>query len=140
DFEVPGAVPFDRWLSTERESLRNAYREAAMRGAVMLENSGRYHEACRHLGVVLEADPLAEDVLQLYLRNLYLSGRRDSAVQAYDRFEARLAEEVGMAPLQRTTELIAAIRAAEPLRIERSPTEEPDQQTPLQIVRPPRLV
>ncbi len=140
DFEVPGAVPFDRWLSTERESLRNAYREAAMRGAVMLENSGRYHEACRHLGVVLEADPLAEDVLQLYLRNLYLSGRRDSAVQAYDRFEARLAEEVGMAPLQRTTELIAAIRAAEPLRIERSPTEEADQRTPLQIVRPPRLV
>lgn len=139
-FAVDDSIGFDSWLYLEREKLRNVYREAALRGAVLLENSGRYDEATKHLAAILEGDPLAEDVLQLYLRNLYLTGRRDSALQAYQRFELLLDEELGMAPLQQTVELVQAIRAAQPLGAVPPAGNGGTRQVPLKILRPPRLV
>ena len=138
-FTVDDSIGFDSWLSLEREKLRNVYREAALRGAILLENSGRYDEATKHLAAILDGDPLAEDVLQLYLRNLYLTGRRDSALQAYQRFEQLLDEEVGMTPLQQTVELVQAIRAAQSLGAARTGNGA-NRQVPLKILRPPRLV
>ena len=138
-FTVDDSIRFDSWMSQERENLRNVYREAALRGALLLEKSGRYDEASKHLAAILEGDPLAEDVLQLYLRNLYLTGRRDTALQAYRRFEQRLDEEVGMAPLQQTVELVGAIRAAQPLVAVTQMGTGESHQVPLQILRP-RLV
>jgi len=139
-FTVDDSIGFDSWLSLERENLRNVYREAALRGAMLLENSGRHDEASKHLAAILDGDPLAEDVLQLYLRNLYLTGRRDSALQAYHRFERLLDDEVGMAPLRQTVELVQAIRAAQPLGTATPTGTGGNLQVPLQILRPPRLV
>ncbi len=139
-FTVDDSIGFDNWQTLERERLRNVYREAALRGATLLEASGRYDEASKHLSSVLEADPLAEDVLQLYLRNLYLTGRRGDALQAYQRFEQFLDEELGLAPLQQTVELVETIRAAKPLDLGVQPSDSDNRQVPLQILRPTRLV
>src|SRR5690606_4159182 len=139
-FTVDDSIGFDNWQTLERERLRNVYREAALRGASLLEASGRYDEASKHLSAILEGDPLAEDVLQLYLRNLYLTGRRGDALQAYQRFEQFLDEELGMAPLQQTVELVETIRAAQPLDVQAQPSDSGSRQVPLQILRPPRLV
>ena len=139
-FTVDDSIGFDSWLSLEREQLRSVYREAALRGAILLESSGRYEEAGKHLAAILDGDPLAEDVLQLYLRSLYLTGRRDTALLAYHRFEQLLEAEVGMAPLQQTVELVRAIRAAQPLADMPLTGNEGVQRVPLKILRPPRLV
>src|SRR5690606_34953997 len=74
-----------------------------------------------------------------YLRNLYLTGRRDSALQAYQRFELLLDEELGMAPLQQTVEPVQAIRAAQPLGTVSRAGNGGTRQVALKIPRPPRL-
>ncbi len=77
---------FDAWLESEREELRSAWRDAALRHAANAEAAGHTTEASGLLSEVLRRDPLAEEALQGYLRMAPAAGQRERALDAYERF------------------------------------------------------
>ena len=106
---------FQDWLELERESLQVGWREGAVWRALELEGAGEFAQAADLLAPVMRRDLLAEEVLQPYIRCVARSGRRDMALQAFEQFRQRLAEDLGMEPLEETIELAEAIRTAGPL-------------------------
>lgn len=133
-----GASGFDAWLELERENLYNAYRDAVLHEAQLLEAEGHFDQASERLKGLLDGDELAEDVLQLYLRASYLAGKRDSALSAYERFAKQLRAELGLEPLEETNTLVDTIRAAESLASSTPKVSRPA--VPLVVLRPPRLM
>jgi DNA-binding SARP family transcriptional activator/tetratricopeptide (TPR) repeat protein len=129
----------EAWLAVERESLASSWQHAAVNWSAQLEGEADHERAATLLHAVLARDPLAENVLQRYLRNAYLAGDRDAALRAYRGFVADLDADIGLAPLPETTELAQAIgRATEGLGAvaeARVPAA-----IPLHVLRPPRLI
>lgn len=93
-------------LEAERLELRAAVagllHEAAT--AAPAENAAELLER------VLKLDPLHEEALQGLLRSLLARGRRQEAVRRYRDFARRLREEMDLAPLDETTELLENVR------------------------------
>lgn len=133
----------DAWIETERDIFHAAYHGACMREAATASEQGRHGEAADRLGRLLAADPIAEDVMAAYLRALYAAGRRDAALQAFERFATTLRQELGLEPLAPTRELVEAMRRGEAMaRLaqagdKRWGDDDPQQRPSL---RPPRLV
>ena len=137
-FNVYDVGAFDAWLDVERERVHAGFHEAVVRSAGSALEAGRFDHASAWLKRLLDLDPLAEDVLQPYLRALALGGRREAAIAAYERFAARLAEELGLEPLEATRELVAEVRSAGAISV---PVTTPlAHDAPVQTLRPPRLV
>lgn len=103
----------DAWLEAERAALHGAFHGAATRLADARVAAGRYGDAAALLERLEALDPLAEDVVAARVRALYLAGRRDAALHAYERFAERLAADLGLEPLAATRALVAAVRAGE---------------------------
>ncbi|MFA5594367.1 MAG: AAA family ATPase [Trueperaceae bacterium] len=128
---------FRAWLDLERESLRNIYRRALNRRAEELEAEREHAAAAALLEPLLDGEDLAEEPLQAYMRNTYLAGRRQLALDAYDRFARRLSDEIELEPLEETQELARTIRSAVPLA---GAAPRAQRTAPLQVQRPPQLV
>lgn len=107
------ALNFESWLLSERESLKNAWREAALNQAKELEFASSYTEASQLLRSVLTQDPLAEDVLQAYMRCAFKDNQREQALKSFDVFAKHLAQELDMEPLTSTQALAAEIRSSQ---------------------------
>lgn len=130
---------FNTWLELERDALHSTFHNAVLHEAQALSAQGRFATAAERLERLLRDDPLAEDVLQAYLKNLYLAGRRGAALIAYERFTHSLKTELGLTPLETTEHLITTIRRAEPLaEMPTTPAARPS--TPVAVLRTPRLV
>ena len=106
----PGSSACDGWLHGEREDLRETWREAATAYAAELARDGRWSESARRLRRLLASDELLEDAVQSLIRCEAMAGRRDAALQAYERFRERLHDELGLEPLDATVQLAAAVR------------------------------
>ena len=102
--------PFEAWLEQERETLQSAWRGATLQVTAALERAGRAADAITRLQSVLERDPLAEDVLQAYLRCAIAAGQRAAALRAFEAFRAALRADLDLAPLDATTALAEALR------------------------------
>ena len=137
-FSVYDVGAFDDWLELERERLHAAFHDAVVRTANAANEAGAFDRASRLLGRLLELEPLAEDVVQPYVRALALSGRRDAALAAFDRFAERLQEELGLEPLATTRELVALVRSTGTPSAASVATPAPS--APTGTLRPPRLV
>jgi len=137
-FNVYDVGAFDDWLELERERLHAAFHDAVVRTANAANDAGAFDRASRLLGRLLELEPLAEDVLQPYLRALALSGRREAALAAFDRFAEHLQEELGLEPLETTRELVAQVRRTGTPRV--ATVVSPAPTAPTGTLRPPRLV
>jgi DNA-binding SARP family transcriptional activator len=114
-FTVDGVAGYDAWLEYERERLHAGFHEATIRLAEAAVAQDRFDVARAGLGRLLELDPLAEDVLQAYLRTLLLDGRHAAAVAAYERFARLLDGELDLRPLAATQALAEAARQAVPI-------------------------
>lgn len=108
---------FEAWLEAERAGLQAAFHAAGMREAERATVEGRFEDAVAALTRLRAGDPLAEDVIEASMRALYLSGRRDAALDLYQRFETDLDEELGLEPLSSTRELLDQIRDDRPLSV-----------------------
>ena len=137
-FNVYDVGAFDDWLELERERLHAAFHDAVVRSANAANEAGAFDRASRLLGRLLELEPLAEDVLQPYLRALALSGRREAALAAFERFAERLQEELGLEPLATTRELVARVRSTGTPNA--ASVAAPAKAAPTGTLRPPRLV
>jgi hypothetical protein len=117
-FAVPGASEFEDWLASEREAWRRRGVDVLVRGADALAQSGRTQEASALAGRALALDQASERALEASLRCLSLLGDRSGALELYDRFAARLKEEVGTEPGEETRTLVERIRRERSLRPE----------------------
>jgi DNA-binding SARP family transcriptional activator len=132
--DMPG---LEEWLELERETLLSTWREAVLNYSRNLHQHHEYARASELLKKLHDHDPLAEDVLALFLENAYLAGQRDEALKTYDAFKKLLAKELDLEPLEETVELVETIRRAE--RVEKQSVVKQDK-VPLSVLRPPKLV
>jgi DNA-binding SARP family transcriptional activator len=116
-FVVHDVGGFDAWLELERQRLHEGYHEAVTRASDAAASEARVGDAIDMLRRLLATEPLAEDVLQAYLRALMLDGRRDQAVAAYGRFARLLDDELGLEPLAATRALAEAARRGEAIAV-----------------------
>ena len=114
---------YDAWLSLERETLEDLWKDASLHYAADLEGSDQHRKAAAVTKNLLDANSFAEDALQSFLRNAYLSGQRETALEVAERFREGLADELGLEPLEETLDLIETVRLSKPLEkraVERS--------------------
>jgi DNA-binding SARP family transcriptional activator len=112
-FFVSGAPEFERWLEDERARLRRRASEAAWALAESCRTAGdralAAHWARRAAG--LSRDD--EGALRRLIALLAELGDRAGAVQAYEAFARRLAEDYDVEPAAETQALIEAVRSGE---------------------------
>lgn len=109
-FGDPG-VGFQDWLARERDLLRATATKAARELATLQERDRQYTPAvaaARRAVQLAEAD---ERIVRELLQLLDRLGDRAGAVQAYDEFARRLAQEYDVEPAAETKSLIEGIRA-----------------------------
>lgn len=112
-FFISGAPEFERWLDAERRRLR----AAAVGGArALVERTmevGDAAAAAQWAERGLRLAPLDEGLMQRLIGTLDRLGDRAGAVQAYEDFARRLAQEFEVRPSAETQALLAAVRERE---------------------------
>ncbi len=136
-FPLQDAPALEDWATLERESLLEAWQQAARQHAEALQQAEQHTKACRLLAEILRQNLLSEDIVQDYLRSAYLAGQREAALKLYERFVQELKQELGLEPMRATQELAQALRRSEPLQA--APVK-PRPRIPLEVLRPPHLV
>lgn len=102
--------PLDAWLRAERADLHASWHEALVGYATALSADERWSDAARVLRRALTSDDLLEGAVQGLIRAEAQAGRRDAALQAFEAFRARLADELSLEPLEATSALATAVR------------------------------
>lgn len=107
--QCPG-IAYEEWLLGEQER----YREAVLRALRDLVDhalaTGDYEAGIRYARQLVRIDPLSEEAHRQLIRLYALSGRRGRALAHYDELVDRLHRELGVSPLDETTELYQSIR------------------------------
>ncbi len=94
---------FITWLEVEQETLKNSFKEATLAFTTQLEASSQIAQTTAVFGQALRLEPLAEDVLQAFLR--FASRQKStqsSALAAFETFNRLLKQEMGLQPLEST--------------------------------------
>ncbi len=99
------AAPFEEWLRTERERLRDLALDALGRLLVYQSKAARPDRAIQTAGRLLALDPLQEDVHRTLIRLYVRAGRRRPAVEQYERCRALMQRELGAEPEPETQQL-----------------------------------
>jgi DNA-binding SARP family transcriptional activator len=109
---VEGAASeFQDWLDRERDRLR---RQAAAAATLLMERAereGRAADAARWARQALELMPDDESALRRLLALLDRAGDRPAAIQAYEDFARRMAQDLELEPAPETRALAESIRA-----------------------------
>lgn len=99
---------YDEWVLRERDRLSDVHLTALARLVLWYER--RDAEATLHYArLILDRDPLREDVHRAAMRAYADLGRRQEAIAQYDACAALLRDELDLTPLPETTALAAAI-------------------------------
>lgn len=106
----PGA-PFQDWLARERELLRATAARAARELAAAHERSERFTPAVASARRAVELAEADERVVRELLMLLDRIGDRAGAVQAYEAFASRLANDYDVQPAPETQAVIDRIKA-----------------------------
>lgn len=109
-FTVRDSVPFENWLITEQERLRDMAVQALSALVDYFSTRGEYEPAIGHCHRLLEIDPLSEEAHHELIRHYVLSGRRPRAMLHYEELSALLDRELGVAPSAKTRRLYESIR------------------------------
>ncbi len=122
------------WLAAERQKWRERRDAALSAAAAQCERAGEVARGLVYAQRLLESNPLAEHAQRRLMRLHYLRGDRAAAIAAFEQFEQRLKDELGVRPSAETIELLATIeRGANALPARRAVA-------PASLMRPPRLV
>lgn len=112
-FFIDAGPEFDRWLDSERRRLREAATEAAHRLADAAERRGAAAEALGWARRRVELAEHDETAVQATIAMMGRLGDRAGALELYDRFATRLAQEYeGARPAPETSAIVDRIRAA----------------------------
>lgn len=108
-FGVGDAPEFEDWARTAGEAFRLRAGEALNRLGMAMAASGDYAAAISAVARWLELDPLHEPAHRLLMLLNAWAGDRPAAMSAYRSFVALLDRELGVPPLEETSELYEAI-------------------------------
>ena len=103
------SAPFEEWLLTERERLRELALEALAKLLAHHRQSGRSDEAVRTALRLLSLDPLQEPVHRTLMRLYAGQGRRGSALRQYQACVESLQRELNVGPENETKALYQEI-------------------------------
>lgn len=117
-----GVAGFEAWLDLERRDVAAAWRRAALGLARERLAQGKHQEAVEWLDRIVADDPLDEEAVQELLRAHLAAGDRRTAETAWNDFRVRLADELGLEPLESSQALAAALTAKEPASTLPAPT------------------
>src|SRR5881628_2551254 len=110
-FFISDAPEFERWLETERARLQQAAAGAARALAERSESVNDLTRAVRWTRRSIELAPSDEGLVRRLIALLDRQGDRAGALEAYEAFARRVAEEYDAEPAAETRALIAAVRA-----------------------------
>ncbi|HEV7575363.1 MAG TPA: AAA family ATPase [Caldimonas sp.] len=130
---VESAGGLGEWLEGARSLRRHARLEALAGEASRLESGQRIAEALVIAHQLVGADPASEHAHRRVMRLHYLRGDRAAALTAFADCAAALARELGAEPSAETLQLKTQIERSTALALQGA-------QTPLWLLRPPRLV
>src|SRR3989454_39397 len=108
-FFITGAPEFERWLETERARLREIASRTARTLGERCEADGNLTTAVHWSRRALDLAPNEEALLRRLVTVLDRHGDRAGALQAYEEFRGRLAEEYQAEPAPETEALVAAL-------------------------------
>jgi DNA-binding SARP family transcriptional activator/Tfp pilus assembly protein PilF len=108
-FSVKASPEFDDWVRSVSESVRIRVGEAYHRLGTALAAAGDYPGAIGAVTRWIELDPLHEPAHRFLMLLHAWSGDRPGAIEAYRASVTVLEQELGVAPLEETTELYEAI-------------------------------
>jgi DNA-binding SARP family transcriptional activator len=100
---------YDDWALRERERLRALYLSSLKRLMEYYQQQGTYAESLSCGQLILQYDPLREDIHRALMRLHSEHGQRGHAVRQYEVCRAVLAAELGVVPLEETQALFAQI-------------------------------
>lgn len=106
---------YETWLDSERASLAQVWRDAALHHVADLQSSSHYREAAALAKNLHDFDNLDEEALHSYLRNAYQSGHRHQALQVANAFIQNVRDEFSLEPTAATLELVESITLGRPL-------------------------
>lgn len=110
-FSLRDSAAFDDWQVAEADALRTDYGDVLSRLASAAERDGDLASAIGHTKLRLAMDALHEpahrDLMRFYAR----SGDRAAALRQFHEAARLLDQELGVAPVQETRALLAAIEA-----------------------------
>ena len=112
-FILPNATDFETWMSIEQERYQKLAIIALQKLLVNHHKEANYPEGIRLARKTLELDPLNEHANHQLIYMLALEGNRNDALATYERFKNLLLEEIGLEPIEATTELAEMIRAGD---------------------------
>jgi DNA-binding SARP family transcriptional activator len=95
----------EEWILERRRALDTEYLRMLDEHAEAALVAGQQKEAAASLERALELDPLREDLLHRYLELLGQLGRRGEIVRHYLAYVDRLADELGLPPSGRLSQL-----------------------------------
>jgi DNA-binding SARP family transcriptional activator len=109
-FALPDASAFEDWLAAERAAWRGRSVAVLVHRVDELLRAGSTQEAAAVARRALALDARSEQALRAAMRSLSLAGDRAAALDACERFTARLLDEVGVVPEAETTALAERVR------------------------------
>jgi len=124
------------WLAQQRERRRDRLRQSLVDLCGMATQVHDYADALSHAHELLALEPLSEEAHRRLIQLHYLAGDRAAALQAFDRCEQVLKDEIGTSPSPETVALLTTIERAD------ADAEAPraSRRVPASVLRPPRLV
>jgi DNA-binding SARP family transcriptional activator len=102
------------WSFLQREQLSRIYLSMCRVLAAHYLQTKRYENATRWVTILLEENHCDEDAHRLLIQIYAAQGRRNEALQHYQRCVRLLKEELGVQPLPETQALYSALQAPEP--------------------------
>lgn len=108
-FSIRDAPDFEDWSRSVAESMRLRQGEVLNRLAIAYASEGDYGAAIVSVARWIELDELHEPAHRVSMLLHAWAGDRPGAIQAYRNCVATLDRELGVAPLEETTELYEAI-------------------------------
>jgi DNA-binding SARP family transcriptional activator len=109
-FTLRDSPSFDEWQFFQSERLRRELAWALERLVQAHAQSGQVASAIPHAQRWLALDPLHEPAHRLLMQLYVRTGQRGAALRQYRECVRVLAEELGVAPLEQTTELYQSIK------------------------------
>ncbi len=104
-----GDQAFEDWLRDQRDRLNELAFDVHGRLLAHQWKAGLIAEAIRSTQKLLIIDPLEEEAYRIMMRLLMIQGRREAAVQAYEKCARMLRQEFGTEPQGETKALLAEI-------------------------------
>ena len=103
----------EEWTLPRRAQLEEAYLKSLGHMAMWTLENARYEMCVDQCKKILAIDNLREDAYRLLMQSLARLGRRSDALRAYAGCARSLREELGVAPMKSTSELVDRIRRDE---------------------------